>query len=670
MALWRGFTGLRGYEQPMQRDLRELERHLRDLDSRVSTLVAGEAVTIKNIHQGQGSNTPTVLHASTHATKVDASTGTDPIDPYFFKWKSNHLWEPSGIALDEITLEIKRSSAGQIGDFFKISDKANIEALAIAADGLASFSAAPRGARVNMRPGAAPAGIEPDLLVSGDKPFIWFRGGDITEGDNAILAAVPERVTTNTFIDFRPAVNSVRVTTVANRLNGQKGMQQPATKGDLNVSASLDEQFWTGEDDIFQALFHSGAYTVLAVYKMVDDAENRHHLIGRGMNHTGQEGVRGPGETSAGFVRVDYDNGAQLANVGPSWNTTGLADSVMTIVVTRNSSDEHSIFADSNTGPSLIQARGDSGTTLAGEITFNGLMATDKNNSMPAGACLYELVVWKTELSEAEVLEVYQYAAIRYGRTQLGAGAVAGDILHIYDGNDVLKDVIDKDGRVGIGTDTPGSTGNAVLEISGADADILGPHFQTTTDLDIYPLLHFHSWAHDNIDISFDAYFAADSQWKSSDAGTNFQLRKNGDGIGFMYDSGVAQGDQVTWNFGWILRATGNMSIGTVVDTARLSVESATEQFRLGFSSGNHTKFTVESGGDLVLAPTEGDVRIDLGNFDDGHLKIGAAHIWFDGSTLFGKISAPSSATDGTNILGIANQEALMDFGTHEVAFS
>ena len=44
------------------------------------------------------------------------------------------------------------------------------------------------------------------------------------------------------------------------------------------------------------------------------------------------------------------------------------------------------------------------------------------------------------------------------------------------------------------------------------------------------------------------------------------------------------------------------------------------------------------------------NVRFVGGNWDTGHLQIGNTHIWSNGSTLYGKVGAPVSATDGSDL--------------------
>ena len=114
---------------------------------------------------------------------------------------------------------------------------------------------------------------------------------------------------------------------------------------------------------------------------------------------------------------------------------------------------------------------------------------------------------------------------------------------------------------LGIGTTTAphGGVGKAVFAIDGTNANTAGPHIQYTTASDDHPLFQQLNWTHDNIAMSFDAYY--DGSWKSSDAGSNFQIYKLGDFLNFRYDSGIAQGSAVSWNNGLTISSAGAVNV-------------------------------------------------------------------------------------------------------------
>ena len=114
---------------------------------------------------------------------------------------------------------------------------------------------------------------------------------------------------------------------------------------------------------------------------------------------------------------------------------------------------------------------------------------------------------------------------------------------------------------LGIGTTTAphGGVGKAVFAIDGTNANTAGPHIQYTTASDDHPLFQQLNWTHDNIAMSFDAYY--DGSWKSSDVGSNFQIYKLGDFLNFRYDSGISQGSAVSWNNGLTISNAGAVNV-------------------------------------------------------------------------------------------------------------
>jgi len=147
---------------------------------------------------------------------------------------------------------------------------------------------------------------------------------------------------------------------------------------------------------------------------------------------------------------------------------------------------------------------------------------------------------------------------------------------------------ISASGGFGIGTATipHGAVGAAKFAMDGTNASTAGPHVQFTTATDNYPLLQILNWVHDGISVVFDAYY--DGAWKSSDAGSNFQIHKNTDLFKIEYDSGVAQGGAVTWNAGLTLDTAGDVHIGEVSNNTRLSVYgNAVGQIASFFNDGN-----------------------------------------------------------------------------------
>lgn len=132
--------------------------------------------------------------------------------------------------------------------------------------------------------------------------------------------------------------------------------------------------------------------------------------------------------------------------------------------------------------------------------------------------------------------------------------------------------------KIGIGTSTipHGGVGIGLLAIEGPNASADGPHVQVTTSSDDYPLFHLYLWQHDNISLAFDAYYQGG--WKSSDAGSNFAIRKSGDILFFQAETGIAQGDAVAWSTALAIDKDGRVGIqSAAIDvSAALEITSST----------------------------------------------------------------------------------------------
>lgn len=128
----------------------------------------------------------------------------------------------------------------------------------------------------------------------------------------------------------------------------------------------------------------------------------------------------------------------------------------------------------------------------------------------------------------------YTSGGILFGSTD-GKAGVDGANLFWDNAND----------RLGLGTNAP----NTRLDIRGTNASYgSGPHIDFTTSADAYPELQILPYSHDNINITFDGKFDG-TNWKSSDAGSNFQIRKSNDILGIWYNAGTTAGNNITtWN--------------------------------------------------------------------------------------------------------------------------
>ena len=100
--------------------------------------------------------------------------------------------------------------------------------------------------------------------------------------------------------------------------------------------------------------------------------------------------------------------------------------------------------------------------------------------------------------------------------------------------------------KLGVGNSAvpKGGIGIAKLAIDGTTVgNALGAIQQTAEDN--YPICQYLPYSHDNMSINFDSYW--DGAWRSSDAGSNFQIQKTSDKLYFRVDDSIIQGGAITW---------------------------------------------------------------------------------------------------------------------------
>jgi len=137
----------------------------------------------------------------------------------------------------------------------------------------------------------------------------------------------------------------------------------------------------------------------------------------------------------------------------------------------------------------------------------------------------------------------------------------SANMLVVDGGNDQVNIGSDADltnGQIFNINGTYGGTGSAAANIM---------FFGTGTDA--YPSMQILNYSHDDQSINFDAWY--NNGWKSSDAGSQFQIVKRSDNFNIRAENGIAAGSAVTWVNHFNIATDGTLtatdtSIGSISD--------------------------------------------------------------------------------------------------------
>ena len=357
------------------------------------------------------------------------------------------------------------------------------------------------------------------------------------------------------------------------------------------------------------------------------------------------------GSNTESGIAVDYqdgDNTLDFTVATLNQDTTGTADNIT--VSANNSTDEtvYPVFVDGATGSQ--GAESDTGLTYnpsSGDLAIGGELAAatlDVSGNIDIdGTANLDAVDIDGAVDMASTLTIGGNIDFNSGTIDLSTQTVdvtlnaAVDALN-FDSNTLSIDA--SNNRVGIGTAAipHGGIGGAKLAIHGTNASAsAGPHVQYTAP-DNYPLFQQLNYEHDEVHLNFDAYY--DGAWKSSDAGSNFAIAKQGDFLRFKYDSGIAQGSTVTWNNGIMLSPAGNVGIGKAPETWASSLQGGSLHVGAAGVIASQKAFT--DGGSMYIG---NNVYVDDGG-DYTYIGSDEASIiqQFDGKIRFYTTSTSGSA--------------------------
>lgn len=199
MSQFKLFTGLRTYSCPLQRDLRELEKFLADIDRRVAQLTGKEPLSI---YLGNPAIAP---HAETHATSrgqtIGANNyvlGSDPIDVYEFDWVRAHLHQMRDGTDVAITLKANTTTP-QSANFLNIYDTNENLQDQIDLYGRTALMGAAVTASLNTAPFFNPLNPTPGIDLSSALVF-WFdsSNGVQSSGEYGAITSWVDRTGTYT----------------------------------------------------------------------------------------------------------------------------------------------------------------------------------------------------------------------------------------------------------------------------------------------------------------------------------------------------------------------------------------------------------------------------------------------------------------------------------------
>lgn len=308
----------------------------------------------------------------------------------------------------------------------------------------------------------------------------------------------------------------------------------------------------------FVALGHDGTDFAIssAICFEVDNTPGAGDMPGRIIFKTSQDGT----ESATEAVRIDSSQVVTLANALTVANG-GTGASTLT---------DHSVLVGSGTGAVTALTVGTDGQVLLGssaaDPVFATLSSSDSSVTFATGAGTLGLTVTQAGESQLGGAEIATQAEVTTGTDDTRFMTPLKHVTSLASPPAIglTASAASAFTTVGIGTTTVphASVGAGIVALDGANASGLGPHFQVTTASDDYPVFMLLNWRHDDIELMFDCFYNhATSQNLSSDAGSNFRLRKHSDSLKMELNSGVTAGDVVTFTTAFELNSDGILTL-------------------------------------------------------------------------------------------------------------
>lgn len=212
------------------------------------------------------------------------------------------------------------------------------------------------------------------------------------------------------------------------------------------------------------------------------------------------------------------------------------------------------------------------------------------------------------------------------------------------------------------------SSSTAVLSLLGTAASLTAnPRMNFGFIGDADPTISYLNYDHDNIAMTFDAWFNG-SSWVSSNAGSNFAIYKNNNELSFGYNSGTAKGSTFAGfdlENGLNLSNTGGVGIGKsptaglklevlgTASTTNMFVSSALNVSGMstlgGLTITGHTDFTTASGTSI----TSTNISVSGGL---SMLPGSGASVYLNGGNLYLTTGGANIQSGGTDVIALVGE--------------